>query len=184
MGPLPWDGESRGPRRPAGSVLLQLVSVGPDVRGCKPYGVLRRPESRPSGALRAAPKRRNDGNAASPDSARRAIRGVAGPGATGETRRRRRIPTSDHATLDLPSEGRRAMLSTRFRPDTRLDRGGHYVGSHGGSDGRRRRRGRAGALRRAGRSPGGRPGGALGRAAQAGGGPAAVQGRGAGWAGA
>src|SRR3954470_10162126 len=90
------------------------------------------------------------------------------------------------------------LLSTRFRPDTRLDRGGHYVGSHGGSDGRRRRRGRAGALRRAGRSPGGRPGGALERAAQAGGrpggaleraaqaggGPAAVQGRVAGCAGA
>ena len=27
------------------------------------------------------------------------------------------------------------LLSTRFRPDTRLDRGGHDVGSHGGSDG-------------------------------------------------
>jgi len=59
------------------------------------------------------------------------------------------------------------VLSTRFRPDTRLDRGGHDVGSHGGSDGRRS----AGfALRRAGRSPGGRPGGALERASQAGGG--------------
>jgi len=66
------------------------------------------------------------------------------------------------------------LLSTRFRPDTRLDRGGQDVGSHGGSDGRRRRRRSQRALRRAGRSSGGRPGGALERAAQAGGGLAAA----------
>src|SRR3954469_19102068 len=48
------------------------------------------------------------------------------------------------------------------------------VGSHGGRDGRQR----GGALRRAGRSPGGRPGGALERAPQGGGGPAAVAGGG------
>src|SRR3954453_12755774 len=69
------------------------------------------------------------------------------------------------------------LLSTRFRPDTRLDRGGHYVGSHGGCDGRQRRPRPERALRRAGRSPGGRPGGALERAAQAGSGPAVAAGR-------
>src|SRR4051795_11761967 len=63
----------------------------------------------------------------------------------------------------------RPVLSTRFRPDTRLDRGGHYVGSHGGCDGRQRRPRPERALRRAGRSPGGRPGGALERAAARGG---------------
>src|SRR3954453_21450849 len=42
------------------------------------------------------------------------------------------------------------VLSTRFCPDTRLGRGGHYVGSHGGSDGRQRRRRSQRALRRAG----------------------------------
>src|SRR5262245_5388698 len=60
---------------------------------------------------------------------------------------------------------------TRFRPDTRLDRGGHDVGYRGGSDGGSRRRGGAVPLRRAGRPPGGRPGGALERAAQGRGGP-------------
>src|SRR4051812_1865695 len=66
------------------------------------------------------------------------------------------------------------VLSTRFRPDTRVDRGGHDVGSHGGSDGGSRRRAGAGAFQRSGWSPGGRPGGALERAAQGGGGPAAA----------
>src|SRR3954453_22993640 len=40
---------------------------------------------------------------------------------------------------DLPQEY--GLLSTRFHPDIRLDRGGQDVGSHGGWDGRQRRRG-------------------------------------------
>src|SRR5712692_6064318 len=69
---------------------------------------------------------------------------------------------------------------TRFRPDTRLDRGGHDVGSSGGSDGR----GIGVALRRGEWRAGGEPRGALERAPQGAGGAQVVAGRVAGSAGA
>src|SRR5512144_945967 len=91
--------------------------------------------------------------------------------------------TSTAPTPPMTALSSYRVLSTRFHPDTRLDRGGHDVGSQGVADGRSRRGRGAVWLRRAGRSPGGRPGGALERAAQGGGGPQVAARRGLGRAG-
>ena len=58
---------------------------------------------------------------------------------SGKVRRLPAVGLLSAAALQQNTNGKKSKVpGTRFRPDTRLDRGGHYVGSHGGWDGSRR----------------------------------------------